>query len=187
MFLLLAALARAEDPPAENPSGGTPTKDPATPEEGTGPTNSMLHRDPVGFGAGFVVGLPTGLSFAFKKSDTPIWFDASVAWRFDNGGGLLLQGGVEWTITTLNTPEWEDIHFPVYIGVGPRFLVNQGGSVVNNGTENYLGVRIPVGMSVYHQDVPLEGLLELSPVIKLFPNTGVAFDIVVGARFYFGP
>ena len=165
MFLLLAGLASAVE----------------------GPAPSLLHRNPVGFGAGFVVGLPTGLSFAYRKDGSPIWFDAALAWRFDNGGGLLLQGDVEWTLATLHSPEWEDIHFPVYVGVGPRFLSNVGPGVTNNGSDDYLGLRVPVGMSVYHTDVPLEGFLELGPVIKLFPTTGVGFDIVVGARFYFGP
>lgn len=71
--------------------------------------------------------------------------------------------------------------FPVWVGVGPRTYFGTTDTVV----PFEAGIRIPVGMAMYHERVPIEGFVELVPVVGVFPSTTFRFDAAVGARFYF--
>lgn len=64
---------------------------------------------------------------------------------------------------------------PVYIGIGPRLLFD-------NDTE--LGIRLPVGFSIFPHRTPWEIFTELAPVIRLTPESGVDFDFSIGVRYY---
>lgn len=189
MILSLFPLLLAE--PERDPSGTLqPEPEPTVVADEPAPDGpAMLHKDPSGFGIGLVLGIPTGLTMAWRPSaKSPIWFDAAVAWSFDKGA-FLVQGDVLWTITRLRTPDWEDISFPVYIGVGPRFSVGDGskGTGLSRGDDAYLGVRVPIGMQLHHKNVPIEGFLEVGPGMRIVPETSFLFDIGIGGRFYFGP
>jgi hypothetical protein len=146
----------------------------------------MLHRDPVGVGVGLVLGLPTGFSGAWHREGSPIFFDGAIAWSVDRGNSAFLtQASVLFTLSELTTADWSDILFPIYLGVGPRLSI--GSAISNQSRSAYLGVRVPVGMAIYHRNLPLEGFLELAPGIHVIPDTLFFFDIGIGARFYFGP
>lgn len=147
---------------------------------------AFLNRDPTGFGVGLVAGIPSGLTFAWRQKESPVWFDASVAWGFDNDA-FLLQGDILWNFNILHTADWSDVVFPVYVGIGPRLGVRPSNSS-GYGSDNqaYLGARVPLGMGVMHAGVPLEGFLEIAPILALMPRPAFFFDIAIGGRIYFG-
>lgn len=147
-------------------------------------SDAYFRRDPVGFGAGVILGMPTGLSLAWKRAGTPVSFDAALAWSFDRGA-FLVHGDILLTPTTLRTADWSDLAFPLYVGIGPRISVNDDyADYARSGT--YFGVRVPLGMAFQHDNFPLEGFLEVAPGMRLIPATSFFFDIAVGFRFYFG-
>lgn len=152
--------------------------------EANAAADAYFRRDPVGFGVGIVLGLPTGLSLAWKKANTPVFFDAALAWSLDSGA-FLVQGDILIVPTTLRTADWSDLAFPLYVGVGPRIAVNDD---YDHGSrsDGSLGVRVPLGMAFQHDNFPLEGFLEVAPGLRLFPSTSFFFDVACGARFYFG-
>ena len=173
MILLLASLTLAQDEP------------PPPVRIGTAPTRKTLERDPEGFGLGLILGLPTGLSFAFRP-DGPLYFDAALAWSFAGTGGYAIHFDVLYTVANLrNDDEIPDVVFPVYVGVGPRTRI---GTVAGSATTDpvALGVRIPLGMSFHHDSVPIEGFVELVPGLSFFPAARFYFEAAIGGRFYFG-
>lgn len=150
-------------------------------------SDAFFRRDPVGFGAGIILGNPTGLSLAWKKAGTPVFFDAALAWSLDSGG-FLVHGDILIVPTTLRTADWSDISFPLYVGVGPRIAVHDDYYDNHKGWDNEgsFGARVPLGMAFQHDNFPLEGFLEVAPGLRLLPSTGFFFDVAIGARFYFG-
>lgn len=140
----------------------------------------LLAGSPEGFGVGMMVGLPTGLSFAWR-TDAPLYGDLALAYSFDRKA-LHVHGDALYTISVLETEDLPDILFPVYIGLGPRFHFGEESSLYQS--ETFIGLRVPLGMGIQHDNVPLEGFLEMAPGIGLYPETRPFFDVAVGARFY---
>lgn len=147
------------------------------------PADPTLNRDVGGFGLGVVLGLPTGFSAAWRPAQGRVYYDAALAWSFDQGT-LLAHGDVLLRLADLRTDEIEDVHFPVYLGLGPRVRIGDSPYTLTDEVVG-LGVRVPVGMSFIHDGVPLEAFVELAPGIGLYPGTIGTFDAAIGARFYF--
>lgn len=145
------------------------------------PADPIFNREVEGIGLGVVLGLPTGFSFAARPGGRA-WFDAALAWSFDRGT-LHLHGDVLLTLADLRTDEIPDVRFPVWIGVGPRTRFGDSPYTLTQEIVN-VGVRIPVGMSFIHDNVPLEAFLELAPGIGLYPATRGFFDVAIGGRYY---
>ena len=160
-LLLLGALARAQD---------TTTAPPP-----------LLSRDAEGFGVGVILGAPTGLSFGWRPGNT-LTYDGAVAWSFARGS-LSTHVDARIDIADAGNEDFPDTSFPIYIGVGPRLRL---GDVVGDGQDADfdLGIRVPVGMSVIHDNVPIEGFVELVPGIGLYPSTAFLFDAALGIRLY---
>ncbi len=161
-------------------------------QEGTAPSMTVprdvsedpaLHRDAVGFGLGVILGLPTGISGAYHPTEGRVFYDAALAWSFDRGS-LHVHGDVLLRLADLRTEEIQDVHFPLYLGIGPR---TRFGDSPYTYDEDYveIGVRVPVGMSFVHEGLPFEAFVELAPGINLFPATTALFDAAIGGRFYF--
>lgn len=148
------------------------------------PEEPMLNRDIGGFGLGLLLGLPTGLSAAWRPAEGRVYYDGALAWGFD-GGMLHIHGDVLLILADLRTDEIEDVHFPVYLGLGPRIRLEDKSRNEYQQEVSRLGVRVPIGMSFVHDGVPLEAFLELAPGIGLFPAIDGTFDVAIGARYYF--
>jgi hypothetical protein len=169
-------LVASERPPWDHTD---PNSAPSSPAATTTP-NPWLSRDVGGFGAGIILGLPTGISLAFRPGGSFYW-DGALAWSFSRGSAAvhfdaLLQ------VTNLKSPDLPDIDFPLYIGVGPRVRI---GDNTEEDSAFDLGVRVPVGMNMMHDNLPIEGFFEIAPGVKFYPGTTFLFDIAIGARLYF--
>jgi hypothetical protein len=130
-------------------------------------------------GVGVMLGNPTGLSYKIFLDDQ-IGIDA--AFGVDQGDldthvTLLIH---DWNLMR-RSPNFADItrngDLPVYFGIGPRLLF------ADDDTE--VGLRLPLGASYFPHGTPWETFIELAPVIRLAPSTGLDLDFSLGVRYYF--
>ena len=138
-----------------------------------------------GFGLGFVLGEPTGLSAKLWTSRTNAFdFGLGVAVggdRINYKGNYNGEGRVHFHMDYL----WHSFNairsserFPLYYGIGGRF--NSGG-----GYEGSFGVRGVFGLAWFPRSTPLDLFVEIVPVFQLTPLTGLGFDAGMGIRFFF--
>jgi len=139
-----------------------------------------LDHDPMGLGLGVLAGVPTGISVAWRPREGVVWMDAAVAWSFENRS-LALHGDALFTVMDKPREDMEDLHLPVWLGIGPRIRLGAAADAPNGGQ---LAVRVPLGIGVWHEEFPLEGWFELAPAVVLVPEPRVVGDIAVGVRIY---
>ncbi len=142
-----------------------------------------LGSAPRGFGLGPILGEPTGLGFLWRPSGGTSTFDAAVAWSVPDDR---LHIHADWllTLATYRDPATPSFSIPFYTGVGPRLRMgwkNERGS-----DAALLGVRIPFGMVILPNSVPVDGFVEIVPVLTLYPETSLDFDAALGARIFLG-
>jgi hypothetical protein len=156
------------------------------------------------FGLGLMIGNPTGLSGKWYLNK-PFALQAGLGYvddDFDDGGdddGFHLHVDVVWHPRVLaRTP---DFTLPFYFGVGGRILDDDDRYVCGPGGERctdndtYLGVRVPVGLLMDFNKVPLDIFLELALVVDFVEFDDDDFDddnhdrahmnLALGARYYF--
>jgi hypothetical protein len=165
-----ARAAHAEPPPA------------AKSEPTSAVAAGNFDRNAEGFGLGIVLGLPTGVSLAYRPGGR-VWYDGALGWSFDHGTSTV-QGDVLLTLADLRTDDIPDVDFPVYLGVGPRLRLGDSPYVRGRDFAE-LGIRVPIGMAFIHDRVPLEAFVELAPGIDVYPTTQAIFDAAIGGRYYF--
>lgn len=128
-----------------------------------------------GFGAGIILGEPTGLSGKYWLSNRTA-VDAGLAWSFLKGGSLHIHGDYLWHVFDALKIEKETI--PLYFGLGGRLKLGgkDGGR---------LGVRIVGGVDFLVHTVPLDIFLEVAPIMDLVPATQLGLNGGIGVRFFF--
>jgi len=126
-----------------------------------------------GFGAGIMLGEPTGISLKKWESKTNAWA-AGIAWGFGKKGAVHLHGDYLWHKYDLIKVEQGIL--PLYYGVGARLLSNK---------DNHLGVRGVIGFNYLFDSLPVDAFLELVPVFDLVPSTGFGFNAALGVRYFF--
>jgi hypothetical protein len=138
-----------------------------------------------GFGIGFIVGEPTGLSAKLWTSGRNA-FDFGLGWSV--GGDRISRNDVIhegsrihfhmdylWhSFRTIKSTE----QFPLYYGIGGR--INSGG-----GYNTSFGVRGVFGIAWLPRSTPLDVFVEIAPVLQLVDYTGFGIDAGLGVRFYF--
>ncbi len=128
------------------------------------------------FGAGIVIGEPTGLSFSYENR-----YILGAAWSFRNyihihGDYLFIREGFPEIESEIDKP------FGWYLGGGAKLRLFTADSKEDGSIG--LGVRLPVGVTFY--PIPeLELFLELVPGIALFPETTGDLDGGLGIRYHF--
>jgi hypothetical protein len=141
-------------------------------------------RNPEGVGLGILLGAPTGFSFAWRPGGR-FMVDGGIAWSFSAiPGGVSSYAQVHsdfcLDLADLRTAEIPDMHFPVWVGVGPRLHFGGG-----SGYEAFnAAARIPFGMGFWHDKLPIEGFVELAPGIGVYPTTEFVMDAAIGVRFF---
>jgi hypothetical protein len=133
-----------------------------------------LARGPAIAGGGLFFGEPSGFTGKLWFPDTGFAVDALVAWSFQDRNRLYLHGDAIYHLALIETDGGRYISPSVGIGVLGRI-----------GDEGSIGVRLPVGLSLFlFPSFPLELFGEISPGIGLFPDTGEEFGVGLGVRFY---
>jgi len=145
-------------------------------------TRFGLSDEARGLGVGLILGEPTGIAAAWRGQGRS-FMDLAVAWSVTNDR-LHLQADYLHTLATFQDRLAPKISMPFYVGVGPRLRL--GEDEAWSKTEHALfGVRVPVGLGVNGDGVPVDGFLELAPVVGLYPETRFELDACLGARVYF--
>ena len=134
------------------------------------------------FGLGIMLGAPTGLSgkYYFGPS-TALDFGIGAISRWTNRDGLHLHADVLWHPAVLVSTQ--PFVMPLYVGIGGRvFDYND-----NNNDDLALGLRVPLGIALDFNSVPLDIFFEAVFVFDVI-NRGGARDYLngaIGVRYYF--
>ncbi len=135
-----------------------------------------------GFGAGVVLGEPTGLSAKYWLSGNDA-VDFAAAWSFyrragkdnDDRGALYLHGSYLRHFFGLIDGGREGRLVP-YAGIGGKVAFSD---------DFYLGVRFPLGLAYMFRRAPLDIFLEISPALILVPGTAFDAGAGLGVRYWF--
>ena len=194
-LLLACSFAFAQDPAPEAPpvpAEPAPPVEPApeappavepTPEvkADDAPSPIQLAERPEGLGVGVLLGAPTGLSVAYRFDDPRHAVAAGLAWSVSSRD-VQLHLDYQLVLQRYESEEVDTVDFPLYVGVGARFRA--GDSPYKN--DPNFGLRVPVGVAVHPKSLPIEGFVEVAPIVGLFPDTTVYVDAGFGVRVYFG-
>jgi len=127
-----------------------------------------------GFGAGIIIGDPTGISLKYDK------FAAGIAWSLDDYFHIHCDYWF-YQADLVKQLNW-------FVGGGVKFKAfDDHDNSRNHDSDDHsfgVGVRVPVGLQYFI--VPrVEVFGEIVPGIYLFPDTDFDLDGGIGARYYF--
>lgn len=131
------------------------------------------------FGAGIILGEPTGASLKYWLNDR-LAIDGAIGASFhddgDDDSSLYLHGDLLYHNFDL-IPVSKG-RLPVYIG---------GGALVRfrDDEDNQVGVRIPVGLSYMFDNAPVDIFAEIAPTIDVAPDVRGEITGGIGIRFWF--
>lgn len=139
-------------------------------------------------GVGVEVGAPTNINAKFMVGPTNgvvvgigggIWYDLS----------LSLHADYLWHPVVA---EFDGGNFSGYVGIGGWASIGDGkggrlGYYQPFFDNNFFGIgaRVPLGVSLAFDQVPVEVFAEVVPSVAVFPGIGVFGQGGIGARFYF--
>lgn len=173
-MLLLASLAFAQDPEEEEGDVGLVIE---VPEEEV--KTIRLADGPEGLGLGISLGLPTGVSGAWRKD--PKWhMSTALAWNVPNRA-VTVHVDYHRTVVQIVDENAPNMAFPLTVGIGPKF---QSRTSKGNATPVF-GLRTPLSLTVIAEDYPVDAFIEIVPVLELYPGTAFNMDAAVGARVWF--
>lgn len=137
--------------------------------------NVNTHAQDKGFGAGIMIGEPTGFSAKYWLNETNA-LDFGLAYSFvrkDNAVSL----HADYLYHAFDLIKSSE-RIPVYYGFGARLRIVEK-------EDTGLGARGVIGVAWLSSQVPVDVFIELVPVFNLFPSTSLNLDAAIGARFYF--
>jgi len=120
---------------------------------------------------GVFLGSPTGISIGYFANNTHV-INGVIGWNFGRNTSLLL--------TADYTYRWD-----VSISSGALFLYAGIGGLVNISDHVDIGLRIPLGVSYFTPQIPLEIFFELGPGMRLIPATDPFLNGGLGIRWRF--
>ncbi|MCX7881859.1 MAG: hypothetical protein N2314_01415 [Brevinematales bacterium] len=120
---------------------------------------------------GVFLGSPTGISIGYFANNTHV-INGVIGWNFGRQASLL--------ITADYTYRWN-----VAISAGSLFLYAGIGGLVNISDHVDVGLRIPLGLSYFTPQIPLEIFFELGPGMRLVPATDPFLNGGLGIRWRF--
>ncbi len=121
-------------------------------------------------GAGVILGNPTGGSAKYWLSGTQA-LDAGLGFS----GDFAVHADYLWHAWDV-LPKPRQGRLPAYLGLGGR---------VEAGDDAQFGIRTVGGLAYWLPRHPIEIFLEVVPVFRLAPSTGVDLDAGIGLRYYF--
>lgn len=126
-----------------------------------------------GFGAGVILGEPTGISLKNWLTDNTA-VDFGIAWSFTHNGSLHLHA--DFLVHNFDLTKVEKGSLAVYYGIGGRFKSQK---------RERVGVRFPLGLCYIPEKAPFDIFLEIAPLLDLAPATEFGLTGGIGIRYYF--
>ena len=151
------------------------------------PNSKLIAGDGGNFGAGIIIGEPTGLSFKYwldSKNSNAI--DGALAWSIDNDKFFQIHANYLFHNYRIFKVKRGKLGF--YFGGGIRIkLRNNDNNFDDNNDKNdsKVGIRIPLGLNYMFSGVPIDVFLEIVPVMDIIPSTEFGFNGSIGARYFF--
>jgi len=127
------------------------------------------------FGIGIIVGEPTGVSAKIWLSQRSA-IDLAAAWSFADETALHIHG--DYVTHFFDLLSVSKGSLPLYAGVGARVKFGEN--------DDYIGIRIPVGLAYLFEGVPLDVFLEVVPLLDVAPDTEFTLNAAIGVRYFFG-
>ena len=127
------------------------------------------------FGAGIILGEPTGLSAKLWMDSTKA-FSAALAWSFVDESSLHMH--LDFIEHKFNLINVEKGRMPFYYGIGGRIKLEK--------KDPRLGMRFPLGVDYMMEDVKLDFFFEIVPIMDLTPKTEFNMNVAVGFHYSFG-
>lgn len=126
-------------------------------------------------GAGIKLGEPTGVTLKYWLNQrNAIDFTLGFAvFNSSNGANINLNYLYHYYNVIQSQKD-----ITLFVGFGARILTREHAS-------STFGVRGIGGASMNLKTYPIEIFLEAAPVFRLFPTTGIDYDMAIGARYYF--
>ena len=141
------------------------------------------------FGLGLELGAPTGIvGKYFISADHALDFGVGDIYSYRNRFGLHIYA--DYLFHPVSLVSTADFELPLYVGIGGRFWDFEDRSGDVNDSAFALGLRVPVGVSMDFNTVPLDLFVQLIPIFDLYFNYGAhgaALDInaSIGIRYWF--
>lgn len=134
-----------------------------------------------GFGLGIILGEPTGISGkSWIVGSTAM--DFAAAWSFERNNSLTLHADyLNHHFTLIRVDQGR---LPLYYGIGGRIKFNDRDRPVDD-EDLRVGVRIPVGLAYFFDNVTLDIFLEVVPILDLVPATDFRVNAAFGVRYFF--
>ena len=150
----------------------TNTKLVAQPTQATSSLNETTGQ----FGAGLIIGEPTGASLKYFVNDT-LAIDGALGLSLHAHSDFYLHGDVLWHNFDLIPVSQGKA--PVYFGAGGLFRFR------NSGQEDQFAIRVPVGVSYIFDNAPVDIFAEIGPALDLTPAVRGEITGGIGIRFWF--
>lgn len=141
-----------------------------------------------GFGLGFILGEPTGLSMKGWVNGTQA-IDGALAWSLVGSGSF--HAHVDYLFHNYNLITVKKGRLPLYYGPGIRTRAWHRHGHRHGREWHYdhdhadLGVRFPVGLNYQFASAPIDVFLEVVPSMNVLPATYFDVDAGLGMRFWF--
>ncbi|MFO1475233.1 MAG: hypothetical protein U1F98_01115 [Verrucomicrobiota bacterium] len=136
------------------------------------PITSLTGR----FGAGVVIGEPVGGTVKYFFNET-VAIDGAIGLSLHENSTLYLQCDALWH--TYDVFPVKEGKFGLYIGAGGLIRFR------DNGNDNQFGIRVPLGMSYFLPDAPVEFFGEIGPALDLAPSVRGEVTGGAGVRVWF--
>ncbi len=127
-----------------------------------------------GLGLGIIAGAPTGVAAKLWLGDATA-VDAAAAWSFVDPAAFHFHA--DYLVHVSLPSDLKRGSLMLHFGAGARVKLEDDARV---------GVRVPVGIAYWLEDLPLDLFLEVAGVVDLVPATDFELNAGVGVRFFFG-
>jgi hypothetical protein len=127
------------------------------------------------FGAGFIVGEPTGISWKYRFSHENA-LEGAVGFLPDNGYRVNMD--YLW-----HTHPFSNERFGLDYGAG--IAMGPGRTVESQGQDIGFGVRGVAGLNFLIPNAPIDLFMEAAPIMVLSPTSKLGVDAGFGMRMYF--
>jgi hypothetical protein len=144
-------------------------------------------------GLGVQIGAPTALTIKYMVAKTQgVVVGAGVGFGWRNGFGPGLSIHADYLFHLAQLINNESLALSFYLGPGVWLSLFSGGYGFGYGyyySGSFalfgLGVRLPIGLSLALNALPIEIYVELDPALFVFPGVDFGLGASLGFRFYF--
>ncbi len=132
-----------------------------------------------------MIGQPTGLTGKYYLGgSTAIDFGLANYYRYRYNYAFHLHADFLWHPVVL--VDTSALQLPLHFGVGARILDHGNNAYFEDNT--HLGVRVPVGLTIYLKNTPIDIFFEIAYILDFISDANHSFSDFnsnLGARYYF--